>query len=99
MATTYSERKVALDEIAARIRTNAKRLVDCRAQAAAAESDLTAMETNYTALVQDIEADATSFPNDEAFQLQKLEKDKLVAEFSVLKTTATNTKDAIDGVA
>jgi hypothetical protein len=98
VASTYSERKAALDEIAVRIRANVKRLQDCRAQAATAESDLTAMQTAYTSIVQDINADATANPTDQAYQLQKVEKDKLVAEFNALKTRATAIKTAIDGV-
>jgi hypothetical protein len=99
MATTFSERKVALDEIAARIRTDAKRMTNARAQVAEAEADLTTMQTAYTALVADINADAAAFPADAVFAAMKGEKDKLVAEFQALKTKATNTKNAMDGVA
>lgn len=98
MPTTYSERKVALDEIASRIRANAKRLADARNQSAVAESDLTAMQAAYAGLVADINADATGNPSDQALQFQKIEKDKLVAEFTALKTKATAIKAAIDGV-
>ena len=98
MPSGYSERKVALDEIAVRIRANAKRLTQARQTVATAEADLTAMTTDYAGIVADINADALANPNDEAFQLQKVEKDKLVAEFQALMTKATNVKDAIDGV-
>lgn len=98
MATTYSARKKALDEIATRIVANAKRLTDARNQAATAEADLTAMTAAYSAIVTDINAAAAASPNDQAFQLQWVEKEKLVAEFNALKTKATAVKVAIDGV-
>lgn len=98
MATTYGDRKVALDEIAGRIQTNRKRLQQARQLVAAAESDLSAMTTAYSEIVTDIDSDATANPGDEAHQLQKNEKDKLVAEFNALETKATDTKNAIDGV-
>lgn len=95
MATTFSERKVALDEIATRIRTNAKRLADAKNQATVAESDLTAMATVYTTIVADINADATANPSNSAYTTMKAEKDVMVAEFTTLKTLATNVKTAI----
>lgn len=98
MATTYSERKVALDEIAVRIRSNDKRLKDARSQIATAEADLTAMATIYAAIVTDIDASATDNPSDTAYQLQKVEKDKMVSEFNTLKTRSTALKTAFDGV-
>lgn len=97
MAYTYSATKVALDEIATRIAQNRKRLVDSRSQAATAEAELTAMQTQYQTIVTELNAAATAAPNDEAIQSQKLEKDKLVADFSALKTKATAIKEAIDG--
>jgi|CXWL01.1.fsa_nt_gi chromosome segregation ATPase len=97
MTTTYSERKVALDEIAARIRANDKRLREARNQLAAAEADLTNMQTAYAAIVQDINADAAANLTDGAHQAQKADKDKLVAECQALKTRAANLKAAYDG--
>jgi hypothetical protein len=98
MPSTYSDRKVALDEIAERIQANSKRLSQARATVSTAEADLTAMQTAYTSIVQDINTDAAANPADQAYQLQKIEKDKLVSEFQGLKTKATNIKNAIDGV-
>lgn len=98
MATTYSQRKVALDEIADRIQQAAKRMQQGRASYQTAETDLAAMQTAYSEIVSDINADASANPLDQAHQLQKAEKDKLVADFQSLKSTATAVLAAIDGV-
>lgn len=98
MATTYDDRKVALDEIAERIQTNRKRLKQARQLVATAESDLSSMTTVYSEIVTDIDAAATANPDDDAFRHQKLDKDKLVAAFNTLETQATDIKNAIDGV-
>jgi hypothetical protein len=98
MATTYSEHKVALDEIAVRIRANAKRLQDCLNQATATEADLTAMQTAYNTVIADINADAVANPGTNVFTIMKAEKDQLVTEFNALKTRATNVKNAVNGV-
>lgn len=98
MASTYSTRKTALDEIAARIQADGKRLQQARAAVATSVSDLTAMQSLYTEIIGDINTDAAANPSDQAYQLQKVEAEKLVAEFNSLKTQATATLAAIDGV-
>lgn len=99
MATTFSERKVALDEIASRIRANSKRLTDARNQIVTAEADLTAMATAYMAIVTDMNTDAAANPSNTAYTTMKAEKDIMVTEFNALKTRATALKTAFDGVA
>lgn len=98
MASTYSTRKTALDEISARIQANGKRLAQARKLLQEAEADLTAMQSLYSGIIADINTDAATSPDDAAFAMQKLEAAKLVSEFGTLKTRATGLKTAFDGV-
>ena len=95
MAATFSEAQVALDEIAARIQANSKRLTGASSTITQAEADLTAMASNYTAVVAAIEAAVTGNPDDVAYVNLKAAKDKLVAEFQALKADATAMKNAL----
>lgn len=98
MASTYTERKKALDEIAERSTQNAKRLTQAKSTIDAALADLTAMQTAYSQIVTDINSDATANPSDQAYQNMKLEKDKLVADFLATKTKANAQKTALEGI-
>lgn len=99
MATTFSERKNALTEISTRIQANSKRLKEARNQIITAEADLTALATAYSALITDINTDATANPGATAFTIMKLEKDQLISEAASLKTRSTNLLAAVNGVA
>lgn len=94
MATTFSTAKVALDLIAQRIQSNRSKLTQAQAYALQAETDLAAMPSQFSTIISDIDAAASAAPSDAALQDLKLEKDKLVAEFAALQTTATSMKNA-----
>ena len=98
MAVTFSQASVVLDEIAARIQQNSKRLTGASSTITQAEADLTAMVSNYTAVVEAIDAAVASAPTDTAYVNLKAAKDKLVAEFQALKAVATDMKTALAGV-
>ena len=98
MAATFSEAQVALDEIAARIQANSKRLTGASSTITQAEADLTAMASNYTAVVEAIDAAVALAPTDTAYVNLKAAKDKLVSEFQALKADATAMKNALAGV-
>ena len=95
MAATYSQALTALDEIAQRIQQDTKRLDGATAAITQAEADLTAMASNYTAIVAAIDAAVAANPTDVAYVNLQAAKDKLVAEFLVLKAVATGMKDAL----
>ena len=98
MASTFSEMKTALDEIAARISRNRARLTQAVSSTVSAETDLTQMATDYSTVVSDINTFLTNNSNDEAAKTLKAEKDLLVSEFQALKTASTNMKAAVQGV-
>lgn len=97
MATTYSEAKVALAEIATRIRANANRLAQAAALIQQAETDLAAMPTQFGTIISDIGAAAQANSSNTALVAAKAESDLLVAEFTELKTRATTLKTSIAG--
>ena len=97
MATTYALTKQALYEIAQRINQNQGRLDSAREQVATAEAQLAGMPSQYGTIIADLDAAAAANPDNKALGAAVAEKDLLVAEFQVLKATATAIKDAIDG--
>ena len=98
MAIVYSQAKTTLDEIAARIEANRKRIANAQALLTAAEADLTAMASAYASFVTDLNTLAAANPSDAAIVTAKAEKDQLVTNFNTLKTEATNKLTAIQGV-
>lgn len=97
MASTFSQIKTALDEIAQRINNNRNRLNQAGAAITTAESDLDAMTATYSTIISDLTTAATNNPNDAAIKAAKAEADLLVAEFAALKSTATAKKNAFNG--
>lgn len=97
MASTYSQIKTSLDEIAQRIKANRNRLTQAGAAITTAESDLNAMTADYSTIITDLNTAATNNPNDAAIKSAKAEADLLVAEFAALKSTATAKKNAFNG--
>lgn len=93
---TYTQTKATLDEIAQRSEQNRKRLDQARATIAAALSDLTAMQTAYSAFVTQLNTDAAANPDDQAWQLAKAEKDQLVTDFQALRIEANSLNTAIN---
>ena len=98
MAATYSQMKNALDEIARKNDEYRKQLGVSRAKLASAYSGLDSMLSDYTQIVSEIETAFTNNPDDLAYEILKVEKDKLVADFQSLKTYANNLITAFDGV-
>lgn len=98
MAVTYTEAKSTLDAIAVRSENNRKKLLRARDLIAEAGGDLSAMQSEYGAFVTELEGMATANPADQAWQTAKAEKDRMVADFNVLNTRATNLLAAVDGV-
>ena len=97
MADTYTENKAVLDEVANLTVKYRKDLDTATTVINNAVSGLTQMATTYGTHATDIDTMASDNPNDEALQAQKLEKDKLVADFQALKTVAQGMKTALEG--
>lgn len=98
MATTYTQAKATLDEIASRSEANRKRLEQARALVVAAESDLGAMASAYGSFVAELDTAAAANAGDAAWTAAKAEKDLMVADFNTIKTWASALKTAYDGV-
>jgi len=84
MAFNYTKSKAALDTIAQRTDRYRKQIVAMQTQIQDMGNGLNGMPTEYSGLVGEIDAEATASPTDEALQMLKLEKDKLVADFQAL---------------
>lgn len=95
MATTYTQAKAVLDEIAARSEQNRKKLDQAKAVIVAADNDLGSMASAYYAFVSDLNALATANPDDAAIQAAKTEKDAMVTDFQALKTVSAGLRTAI----
>ena len=87
--TTFTQTKSTLDDIAARSEANRKRLEQAKALINAAEADLSAMPTVYSAFASQLDIDAAANSSDTAWQTALAEKDQMVADFQALKTRAT----------
>jgi hypothetical protein len=94
MASTFSQIKSGLDVIGQKIRAERASLVTVKGQATAIEANLNQLGSDYTSLIQDINAAAVASPNDTAVKNAKAEADLLVSEFQALRTIATATKNA-----
>lgn len=94
---TFSVKKAALDDIAVRIKSNQSRVTNGLDSLATAVSDLTSLQSQYAAIVSEIDADLAANPDDDAYKVMKSEKDKLVAEFLALKAVATSKSSAAQG--
>lgn len=86
MAQTFSQIKTGLDAISARIVTDRTKAAQYKAQLTDVATDLTALGTQYTQFVADVDAALAAAPTDAALINAKAEKDRLVAEFTALKT-------------
>lgn len=95
MASTISQVKAGLNEIATKIAQERSRLAQAKTSITAAETALAGMPAQYGTIIADINA-ATG--TDPFVLLSKDESAKLTAEFQALKTTATNAKNAVAGI-
>lgn len=98
MASTFSQIKSGLDDISSKNSKNRSMLSSSRASLLSAQANLAGMTAAYSGLVADINDAATANPTDEAYQLAKSEKDKLVSDFQSLKTYCDALIAAFDGV-
>ncbi len=96
MATTFTEAKAALDEIAERITNSRKRRDQARITLGAAQSELAGLASAYSQFITDLNAAATAdtWPLADA---QKAELDQLTADFQALKSEVDAQITAFDG--
>lgn len=95
MASTFSQIKSGLDRISDRIAADRGKALAAKQSLNDVVADLNQLQTDNTQLIADIDAALTASPNDVALQNAKAEKDRLVSEFTALKTVATNGANAI----
>ena len=90
---TFTEAKFALDNITKRTSSNMSQLRQARDILAGVVTNLAAMQAEYTPIVADIDAAPGA---DAAWAALKAEKDKLVADFLVVKASAEAKLAAVD---
>jgi hypothetical protein len=95
MATNYTQRKAALDEIASAISNQMNAIDRAIAAFATAETSLNNLQNTYSGIILDIDSDAAL---DDASSAQKSEKDKLVTDFLAQKARAVALKNAVNGI-
>lgn len=95
MATTFTEAKATLDEIAERINGARKRMDQAYSGYTLAQSTLAGMSATYSAFIADLNAASTadSWPQADS---QKAEKDQMVTEFQALQSEVDAIIAAID---
>lgn len=91
-----------LEEIKSRIVTQLaaqqNQIESAKGSFAAAEATLTGMQSTYGDWATDVNTLATANPNDAAVQSLKAFRDRLIAEFTSTKNTATALKNAVNEV-
>jgi hypothetical protein len=97
MATTYTEARATLNEMADRVNAARRRAQQARNQYTVAQAELAGLPAAYATFVSDINAAATAddWPQADA---QKAEKDQMVTEFNALKAEVEAIIAAIDAV-
>lgn len=95
MASTISQIKTGLSDIAARIAAERSRLSQAKVSITTAKSVLSGMPTQYATLLADINNLSGSDP---FTLLAKDERAKLIAEFQALQTVANNAETAVAGI-
>ena len=98
MSTTFTEAKNALDEIAARETAASKRLDNAKADIAAALADLTAMATDYSTIIGDIDAAVVANPTNTAWLNAQAEKNQMVSDFQAAKARANTMNTAVSSL-
>lgn len=98
MATTFSEAKTGLDDIARAIRNSRALINQARENPTAVKNSLDSLSSQSATLIADIEAAATASPNNVALQNLKAELDLLVAEFQTNRAEAAALETAVQGV-
>lgn len=95
MASTISQIKSGLDEIAKKIANERLRLIGSKTSVTLAKTNLAAMPTQFGTLLADILALTGTDPST---VLAKDERLKLIAEYQALQVIATNAETAIAGI-
>jgi hypothetical protein len=98
MATTYSQQQVALNEMRDKIVANRNKAQLAKQMIDQVQSELAGMTSLYTPVIQDINAAATANPGATAEVIQKLQKDKLVEEYTQLLAIANQLKTATSAI-
>ena len=84
MASTYSDRVAALNDIATRVRADRGRFQSWQQAVATAGTDLASLATQHAAVLADIAADATANPANPALQEMRAESVLAMAEVAAL---------------
>ena len=95
MATTFTQTKVALDEIAERSERNRKALIQAKALIAQSLADLTSMGTIYAPLLTDVAACLAADPANSAWIVADAELGELAIEFNNIKDDAIALNTAV----
>lgn len=96
MALSYTQTKSTLDLIADQSENARESLVNLTAELNNTISVLNDLETNYTTFVAEVDTTATANSGDPLWQNIKAEKDKIVADFIAVRTTANNMLTALN---
>lgn len=84
MATNYSDRVAAINDITIRVRADRGRFQSWQQNVAVAGADLAAIGPQYAAVLADIAADATANPANPALQEMRAESVLAMAEVAAL---------------
>jgi len=98
MASTYADIKWGLDDIAKTISRGRSFIDNSRSSLVRAQDLLGTLPGDTAELRNDIDDAAVANPNDDAYQMAKNEKDKLVADFQALNTYTGDLIAAWDAV-
>lgn len=98
MAIKYFEAKTVLDAAAVDINGNAEKLTQARGMIGGVVTRLAELQTKYSAQFSEIAAEAAAAPNDDAWKIANIERQKLVAEFQSLSAEAQAQADALDAL-
>jgi len=90
MSVTFSQINTGLDAISGLIVSDRADAVQAKANLQAVVDRLTALGTQYSQFVSDVDAALAASPSDPALINAKAAKDRLVAEFTALKTAVQN---------
>ena len=96
--TTFSQMKFDLDEIAKKTTRGRTIIQNARKALVSANSELSAIQADYSGLIADIDQAVLDNPADSVLEMVKGEKDKLVVDFIALKSYCNDLITAFDGV-
>lgn len=97
MALTFTQAKATLDDVSVRIETARKRMESARAAYGVAQNELGSIPSAYATFITDLEAAAAADTWPQA-DVQKAEKDQMVADYQALKSYVDGVIAAIDAL-